>query len=370
MEETVMQTPFFSIIVPVYKIKKEFLEQCVQSILRQSFSDLELILVEDGSPDDCGKYCDVYAEQDARIRVIHQKNQGVSVARNNGIAAATGQWILFVDSDDWIELDACQKLYAQIQETDAEIIEFAMYKNYTDRQVKMTLYKEGTVYSAEDPEVKLFLYRRGIQPLNFAKNSLVAYTSYYCWNKAYRTGFLQDNDIIFPAGIPFSEDKMFYLRCLQKVRRIVCFGEHLYHYRQNTGSVTYKYSDTIDKDRLNLVALLDPLVQAFEEELSAELPHAGELLRKDLAHFIVLTATATVTRKFYHRNWPYQKSQRWKMCKQYLSTPVIQNAIRNTRISEVTPKNALRLWLVKHRLYLMFSLLVKLGNRLRGAKIQ
>lgn len=92
-----------SVIVPVYKIKEQYLKECIESISKQTYSNLEIILVDDGSPDNCGEICDLYAEKDSRIMVLHQKNQGVSMARNNAIQKATGEWITFIDADDWIE---------------------------------------------------------------------------------------------------------------------------------------------------------------------------------------------------------------------------------------------------------------------------
>ena len=96
-----------SVIVPVYKIKEQYLKECIESISKQTYSNLEIILVDDGSPDNCGEICDLYAEKDSRIMVLHQKNQGVSMARNNAIQKATGEWITFIDADDWIEKNMC-----------------------------------------------------------------------------------------------------------------------------------------------------------------------------------------------------------------------------------------------------------------------
>lgn len=91
-----------SVIVPIYKVEDDLLD-CVTSIQNQTHTNLEIILVDDGSPDNCGEICDLYAEKDSRIMVLHQKNQGVSMARNNAIQKATGEWITFIDADDWIE---------------------------------------------------------------------------------------------------------------------------------------------------------------------------------------------------------------------------------------------------------------------------
>lgn len=109
-----------SVIVPVYKVES-YLDRCVQSILCQSFSDFELILVDDGSPDNCGKICDEYARKDSRIKVIHKKNGGLSEARNYGIDSATGEWLFFLDSDDWIHPQTIEKLYEAAVENNVSV---------------------------------------------------------------------------------------------------------------------------------------------------------------------------------------------------------------------------------------------------------
>ena len=102
--------PRLSVIVPVYKVEK-YIHKCVDSILNQTFTDFELILVDDGSPDNCGRICDEYAEKDSRVRVIHKKNGGVSDARNVGVVESKGDYISFVDPDDWIETNALEQIW-------------------------------------------------------------------------------------------------------------------------------------------------------------------------------------------------------------------------------------------------------------------
>ncbi len=114
------KAPLLSIIVPVYKVEN-YLPKCIDSILAQTFTDFELILVDDGSPDDCPALCDAAAEKDARVRVIHQKNGGLSAARNAGLDAARGAWIGFVDSDDYIAPEMYEVLYQAVQSTGADL---------------------------------------------------------------------------------------------------------------------------------------------------------------------------------------------------------------------------------------------------------
>ena len=113
--------PLFSVIVPVYKVEK-YIHQCVDSILAQSFSDFELILVDDGSPDNCGAICEEYAAKDPRVKVVHKENGGLSDARNVGLEMATGEYVLFVDSDDWVAPDMYEKMVRRAEETGADVV--------------------------------------------------------------------------------------------------------------------------------------------------------------------------------------------------------------------------------------------------------
>ena len=119
--------PEISVIVPVYKVE-QFLHRCVDSILRQSFYDFELILVDDGSPDNCGVICDEYAAKDSRVRVIHQENSGVSEARNRGMDAAEGQFLCFVDSDDILNCKYCETLLDLLENTACDFAACGTYR--------------------------------------------------------------------------------------------------------------------------------------------------------------------------------------------------------------------------------------------------
>ena len=120
-----------SVVIPIYNVA-QYLSQCVDSVLSQSYQDLEIILVDDGSTDECPKICDDYQQKDARIRVIHKENGGLSDARNAGMKKATGEWTLFVDSDDWIDQEAIAKLYQFAIENRCDIVQGNVYYVYAD----------------------------------------------------------------------------------------------------------------------------------------------------------------------------------------------------------------------------------------------
>jgi len=129
--------PVISIIVPIYNVEK-YLPRCLDSVLAQTFTDFECILVDDGSPDNCPAICDEYASRDNRIIVIHQENKGVAIARDRGLKKAQGEFVHFVDSDDWIESDALELLYKKQQETDSDLVLggfYRIYKQYSETYI-------------------------------------------------------------------------------------------------------------------------------------------------------------------------------------------------------------------------------------------
>lgn len=166
-----------SIIVPVYKVEK-YLRRCVDSILAQTFTDFELILVDDGSPDNCPTICDEYAKKDDRIRAIHKKNGGVSSARNTGMEVAQGKYFLFCDSDDYVSPYWCETLYKQIEET-PEAWVYCGVKKVNDEE-SATLDKMGKT------AVRVSYYDSFKQGL-----------SGYCCNKIYSSAIIRREKIIF-----------------------------------------------------------------------------------------------------------------------------------------------------------------------------
>ena len=207
-----------SIIVPVYKTER-FLNACIASILAQTFTDFELILVDDGSPDKCPALCDAAAAKDSRIRVIHQKNRGLSGARNAGLDAAEGEWIAFVDSDDTITPDFCAKLYHAAQETGAQMA----VCNY--RQVDEALTPIREQY--------LHVRREVLTPEQALEHStLLPYM--VVWNKLYhRSIFAQ---LRFAEG-KLNEDTLLIAYAYEKAEKIANIPDAMYLYRKVAGSI-------------------------------------------------------------------------------------------------------------------------------------
>ena len=212
------QQPEISIIVPVYKTER-FLNACIDSILRQTFADFELILVDDGSPDSCPALCDAAAAKDGRIRVVHQQNRGLSGARNAGLDIARGNWIAFVDSDDTITPDYCEKLYRAVQDTGAKMA----VCNY--RQVDEALVPLKEQY--------LHVRREVLDTAQVLEHcTLIPYM--VAWNKLYHKSIFAQ--LRFAEG-KLNEDTMLLCYAYEKAGKIANIPDALYLYRKVAGSI-------------------------------------------------------------------------------------------------------------------------------------
>lgn len=210
------QNPEISIIVPVYKVEK-YLRQCLESILSQTFADWECIVVDDGSPDSCGAICDEFAARDARLKVHHTPNRGVSAARNLALDNACGKFLAFVDPDDWVDPDFLQTLYDLIKAYDAEVAQIGIIREFVGFNRPLTFIGPNRVLSGLKPFEELM------------HDSTVR--SYPC-NKLFRRDVVQER---FPEGQKF-EDFHAMTAWLAKVRRMVLSPKMLYHYRMRGSS--------------------------------------------------------------------------------------------------------------------------------------
>lgn len=202
-----------SVIVPVYNME-QYLERCVNSIRQQTYEDLEIILVDDGSTDHSPQMCDAYAEQDARIKVVHKQNGGLSDARNAGLAVATGMYIGYVDSDDWIEPQMYEKLYYACVAHEAQIA--------ICRYAKM--YQDGTITGGTNEVVPLS--REELLQIYICDNS--EYTIYNSvWSKLFHRDLV--DGVLFPVGRN-SEDIMYTTKAFCKTSKAVYVDECLYNY--------------------------------------------------------------------------------------------------------------------------------------------
>lgn len=219
-----MQEKLVSIIVPIYKVE-QYLEECVQSLLNQTYKNLEVILVDDGSPDNCGKLCDEYAKKDGRIKVIHKENGGLSSARNAGLDIAKGEYIAFVDSDDCVSNKFIETLYRLCEDNDADIA-VSEYIKFSDKVDVDTEIKEKNIKKYDSVTMQKLIY----------SNECVKFV--VVWNKLYKRRIYED--LRFPIG-KINEDEFTTYKAYDKTNKdVVATNEVLYYYRYNENSIMGK----------------------------------------------------------------------------------------------------------------------------------
>lgn len=258
--------PKVSVIVPVYKVEA-YLDECVASILAQTHRDLEVILVDDGSPDGCPAMCDVWASRDTRVRVVHKRNAGLSAARNTGLSVATGEWVLFVDSDDVVAPDLVARALARAEEVGAAVCVFK-HCLFSDSIAKACPYEQADLFPTEiscsATEALEMLFSQRIH--NCSPFHLVRYALYE------RMGFR------FPEGRSMEDLATTYL-VLGAATRIALLDKPLYYYRQREGSIVSSWRHSVSKDtHLALRDLLDYVRLWYPDLLAAAQNYALKML--------------------------------------------------------------------------------------------
>lgn len=218
-----------SVIVPIYKIER-YLGFCVESLLHQTYKDIEIILVDDGSPDRCPEICDLYAEKDRRIRVIHKENGGLVSARKVGLEAAQGELIGYVDGDDWVEPDFYESLHRAIEETKVDAVCAGMSRDLFDTSMAFQNAVPVALYEKSGCEE---LFRQMISFGRFYRPGILTYV----WNKLFRREVLYDAQIDVDDEISLGEDGAVSYPALLRCKNIYVMPNHSYHYRQREDSM-------------------------------------------------------------------------------------------------------------------------------------
>lgn len=218
-----MENPKISVIIPVYKAEKT-IHKCLDSILTQSMKEWEIVLVDDGSPDDSGETCDEYVAKDSRFRVIHQQNAGVSAARQTGLETVTGEYIIHTDPDDWVEPQMLEDLYTKAVADGADMVICDMYRDFGD---KCQYYKQDVI-DTNPQSILNEIFRGNIHGS--------------CCNKLIKHSCIEKYGAKFPNGVNYCEDVCFLVQLLKYDIKVTYLNKAYYHYIQNLGSITNTYT--------------------------------------------------------------------------------------------------------------------------------
>ncbi len=330
-------TPTISIIIPIYNMK-QFLGRCLDSVVNQTYDSLEIILVNDGSTDSSGDICHTYAQNDNRIKVIHQVNSGVSSARNTGLDAATGDYISFVDPDDYIELNTYETLIPYLG-NDIDILRFNAKRK---GEILNWLPFKGE-YSGDRFEQEVVLPMIGSE--KFGGMFILG----VLWVHLFKRDLIEKNHIRFNKELRRCEDRLFTITTMLHANKMFFVDDILYHYQVNDESLSNRY-DPI-RWQQELIFLDDLKKKYFETKSLSFIIKANQRISNDY----VLRAITSINNEYFTNNdssfW-----QRYKNIKKIINNPNTRLSIKYIQREKSGLKGDLIIGMIKYRLILLLNL--------------
>ena len=320
-----------SVIVPVYNVEK-YLRQCLDSLLQQSYRDLEIIMVDDGSQDSSGEICEEYAAKDSRIKVIHKQNEGLGFARNSGLEISTGKYVTFIDSDDVAECDLIEQLMKEVIDKDVDTC-IGGFKRITEdgKAVFQESYTRD-FFSGDDVYNKLFARMLGSAP--DAHDAI----RMSVWNVLYSMDIIRKHNIRFPSERVFiSEDIVWDSEYYRYAQAVSVIGSTAYHYRITPGSLTQKYKP-------QMIDRICVLYNEMEKRVSAD---REKIIRLQRMFFVNL-------RVCIGQEKPSVSCNTWSECRKNIvdifNNSTVRRVIESYPIQAIQFKQRLFLLMVKYRM--------------------
>lgn len=317
----------FSIVVPIYNVEK-YIGELIESLQKQTLHEIEIILVDDGSPDKSGEICDKYAEGDERITVIHKKNGGVSAARNDGLAIAKGEYIMFCDSDDWLPLDALQKLYEEGKKVDADIVVGEVYQSEKGKNRLAKFYSNNFVCKDHAFIRKLIQadFYKTYCPMPHPVGPAFGYGG--PWNKAVKLSLIKDNDIKFDVRVKGIFDDIIYTAYILANAKIVSYiQDPVYYYRIIPNSITRTYKANALEINNVIFNSWKEFIDKYGKDGYFDKPYYAVVIRR----FVEILPVYFLSDKNPKSFW-----KRMKEMNQVMNAPEYQKAIMGVDSSKLT----------------------------------
>lgn len=254
-----------SVVIPIYNVEK-YLDRCINSVLNQTYKNLEIILIDDGSPDNCPQMCNEYAAKDKRIKVIHKRNEGLGYARNTGIKESCGEYIIFIDSDDFIDKNCIKDSYELAKENDADIVVFGHY-----------VYENGTIKVEKHPVINeqysnKEIIQNKILPAMIEGNKGLMDLS--AWGKMYSMNLIRNSDWLFCSEREYISEDYYSLLNLFKYINKICFSSNAYYYyclNSNSLSTSFKENRYYEICKCNMAMVKNSESFFYSENIVASL---------------------------------------------------------------------------------------------------
>lgn len=339
-----------SFIIPVYKVEEKYLRECIESLLKISVSNIEFVLVEDGSPDNNGIICDEYAAVDERIQVIHKNHEGVSAARNKGIYISKGKYITFIDSDDWIDSQKIEKILKFINKNNYDLIIYGYYDNYKDNEIIRIPKFDNKITFTENEEfieLKKMVFMREYGSLKEGKSGGILCNTV---DKIIKRDLLINNNIRFDTEIAISEDALFNLEMLFHCKSAYYIDIYAYHYRKRRTSA--------GKSR-NFIGLEKSIIPFYSKAKDIlDKYQAPEILYTSLYYRCFDLISEQLDNVFlYNKNNKLSLYQRSQLFSQIISFEPFVISIQKVRLNNLGIKRRIMAILLKNNLSILFLLL-------------
>lgn len=331
-----------SIIVPIYKVPEEYLKKCISSLINQTYNNVEILLIDDGSPDLCGEICDRFASNDHRIKVIHKRNGGLASARNRGVLEATGEYVVFVDADDWIEQDTCRILAEKISKDRCDVFMFGMVKEYNNTHSR---YK----YNLIDNHIYQF------DEISFLQQQVLEYNSNIATatTKAIRRKILIDENIMHVERLKQgAEGIVFNLMLFEKIRTAMFIPDYLYHYTYNNQSI----STTHDEKNHMLVVKCFEVIKDYIISINKE--YLLDYYYNRLIYVVVTTAISGYFSPTNDEPYAIKKNKYIN----FLEQPIIKEALLAGKYDGIGIQRKIIVYLIRSKCFAMVSIIAKMRN--------
>lgn len=334
-----------SVIIPVYNVEK-FLNRCVDSILSQTYKNIEIILVDDGALDSSPQICDEYAHKDTRVNVVHKQNGGLASARNAGLKVAKGDYILFVDSDDWIKGNTVEELLNIAIENQVDFVRFIpVSAGYPDRP-DGTPINFGTEDFMEEGVYNKGKMIKDIYPRLFVTPQLTMGPIVAAWRSLYNRKFLVDNNLYFDEEVKYSEDAIFSAKVVYNSNKFYYIkGGYYYNYFYNTSSITKSFK----KDRWDICKILSSTFKK-EFENKKDYDFSKQLHLEDIYNVLNALGQNTHIESF---------KERYTYIKNIFNDDFTKQSMKYINLTDINIKLKIILYLIKYKLTLPYMVLVR-----------
>lgn len=330
MTKASKKEPLISVIVPVYNVEK-YLDRCIESIVNQTYKNLEIILVDDGSPDNSLKMCDDWAKKDKRIKVIHKKNSGVSSARNAGMNKSKGEWITFVDADDYIEPTYVEDMLNKANETNSKYICCGYNKIYSNNLESINSAGTTKVLNSKEYIISLLNVQNGY---GFVHMKLI--------NKDII------NSVRFNETLTVGEDALFNIELCKKIDKVVIYNKTLYNYRVNIDSVVRRYDDNyVNKYTDSMKTMTKYINSNYKNDVGVKL---------NLSNYIVYHLMLICVNYCYNP----KNDNKYASLKEVCEMEMYKNAIKNSNYDNLSLSRKVTLFTIKSKLYFLTALICKM----------